>query len=184
MAYGQQPFSLQDAAAWPYDAGAPGETLVDIVAVKSIEQSMSVETVENRGDGAVIATVADVTGLDLTITLGAFNPASVAAIAGGTVETTGTGESAITSLKRTSNDVVPYFKLAGQTRTKDSEGGAARVTYNKVAWQGGPDFSLADNEFAEVSVSARAIPDDVDGQLYTYEAYASWTELDAEEEGN
>jgi len=173
---GTQPFSLQDAAAYPYTAGAAG-ALVDLVAVKSIEQSMSVTTVENRGDGGVIAQVATMDAIDLTITLGAFTPASVAAIAGGTVTTEGTGTTAITKLVRTANDDVAYFKLAGQTRTKDSDGGAARVTYNKVAWQGGPDFSLTDNEFAEISVSARAIPDDDDGQLYTYEAYATWTAL-------
>ena len=176
MAFGTQPFSLQDAAAYPYTAGAAG-TLVDIVAVKSIEQSMNVEEVENRGDGAVIASTSEIGSIDLTITLGAFTPASVAAIAGGTVTTDGTGDTAITKLVRTADDTVPYFKLAGQTRTKDSEGGAARVTYNKVAWQGGPDFAFTDNEFAEVSVSAKAIPDDTNKQLYTYEAYATWTAL-------
>lgn len=176
MAYGTQPFSLQEAVAHPYEAGVPGDA-VTVVAVKSIEQSMNVEEVENRGDGKVIATVADLGSIDLTVTLGAFTPASVAALSGGTVTTDGTGDTAITRLVRTADDVVPYYKLAGQTRTKDSAGGAARVTYNKVSWQGGPDFGFTDNEFAEVSISAKAIPDDDTGQLYTYEAYATWTAL-------
>ncbi|MGI8404980.1 MAG: hypothetical protein ACR2OE_09505 [Thermomicrobiales bacterium] len=173
---GTQPFSLQDAAAYPYVAGVAG-TLVDLVAVKSIEQSANIETVENRGDGAVIAAVADFGSLDLTITLGAFTPTSIAAIAGGTVATTGTGTTAITTLVRKSDDVVAYFKLAGQTRTKDSDGGAARVTYPKVAWQGGPDFALTDNEFSEFSISAKALPSNADKTLYTYEAYTTWTAL-------
>lgn len=173
---GTQPFSLQDAGAYPYTAGVAG-ALVDLVAVKSIEQSMNVEEVENRGDGAVLASVATLSSIDLTVTLGAFTPASVAAIAGGTVESTGVAPATVTSLDRTADDVVAYFKLAGQTRTKDSDGGAARVTYNKCSWQGGPDFSLADNEFAEISVSAKAIPDDDTKQLYTYEAYETWTAL-------
>jgi hypothetical protein len=150
---------------------------VDLVAIKSIEQSMNVEEIENRGDGRVIAATAELSSIGLTVMLGAFTPASVAAIAGGTLSTVGTGATAVTTLERRADDVVPYFKLAGQTRTKDNEGGVARVTYNKVAWQGGPDFALTDNEFAEISVSAKAIPDDVNRQLYTYEAYATWTAL-------
>jgi hypothetical protein len=167
---------LQEAAAYPYVAGVAG-TLVDVVAVKSIEQSMSVETVENRGDGAVIASTAELGSIDLTVTLGAFTPVSIAATTGGTVSTTGTGSTAVTKLIRTANDVVPYYKLAGQTRTKDSDGGAARVTYNKVSYQGGPDFALTDNEFAEFSFTAKAIPDDATKQLYTYEAFTTWTAL-------
>jgi len=173
---GTQPFSLQDAAAYPYAAGVPG-TLVDLVAVKSIEQSMSVTTVENRGDGGVIAQVATMDAIDLTITLGAFNPISVAAVSGGTVTTDGVAPEPVTSLERTADDVVAYFKLAGQTRTKDSDGGAARITYNKVAWQGGPDFAFTDNEFAEISFTARAIPDDTNKQLYTYDVYETWVAL-------
>lgn len=173
---GTQPFSLQDAAAYPYVAGVAG-TLVDIVAVKSIEQSANVETIENRGDGQVIAAVATFDSLDLTITLGAFTPTSLAAITGGTVATTGTGSTAITTLTRKSDDIVAYFKLAGQTRAKDSDGGATRVTYPKVAWQGGPDFGLKDNEFAEISISAKALPSDTDKTLYTYDAYTTWTAL-------
>ena len=173
---GTQPFSLQDAAAYPYVAGVAGP-LVDLVAVRSIEQAIAVTTVENRGDGGVIAQVATTDAVDLTITLGAFTPASLAAIAGGTVSSTGTGATTVTKLVRTADDTVAYFKLAGQTRAKDADGGAARVTYNKVAWQGGPDFALTDNEFPEVTVTARAIPDDATKQLYTYEAYATWTAL-------
>lgn len=173
---GTQPFSLQDAAAYPYVAGVAG-TLVDIVAVKSIEQSANIDTIENRGDDSVIAAVATFNSLDLTIILGAFTPVSLAAIAGGTVSTMGTGTTSVTKLVRKSDDVVAYFKLAGQTRTKDSDGGAARITYPKVSWQGGPDFAFKDLEFAEVSVSAKAIPADITKELYTYEAYTTWTAL-------
>lgn len=173
---GTQPFSLLDAAAYPYVAGVAG-TLVDVVMVKSIEQSANVDTIENRGDGAVSASVATFNSLDLTITLGAYTPASMAAIAGGTVSTSGTGTTAVTKLVRNSNDVIAYCKLVGQTRTQDSNGGAARVTYPKVSWQGGPDFGFKDNEFAEFVVSAKAIPEDTTSTLYTYEAYNTYTAL-------
>lgn len=156
--------------------GAAGAK-VDLVAIKSIEWSSQVETVENRGDGAVIASTADYSSIDLTINLAAFTPVSIAAIAGGTVSTTGTGPTAVTTLSRRATDVVPYYKLSGQTRTKDSDGGAARMTFQKVSWQGGPDFAFTDNEFAEVSVSAKAIPADVTRQLYQYDAHATWTGL-------
>ncbi len=175
MAAGNQPFSLQDAAAYPFTAGGVAQAApVDIVGVKTIQQSMSVETVENRGDGAVLASVAEINSLELTITLAAFTPTSIAAISGGTVSTSGTGATAITKLSRKTTDVVPYFKLMGQTRAKDAEGGAARVTYPKVSWQGGPDFSFADNAFAEFAVNAKAIPGPAD-VLYDYEAFATWT---------
>lgn len=172
---GTQVFSIQDAAAYPYTAGTPG-ALVDLVGVRSIEQSASTDEIENRGDDGVMATAVSFGSIELTITLAAFTPSSVAAISGGTVTTTGTGSTAITKLSRKTTDTVPYYKLAGQTRTKDADGGAARITYNKVGWRSGPDFAFTDNEFAEVSVGARAIPD-ATSELYLYEAYATWTAL-------
>lgn len=173
---GTQPFSLQDAAAYPFVAGVAG-ALVDIVAVKSIEQSANVDTIENRGDDSVIAAVATLNSLDLTVILGAYTPVSLAVLTGGTVSTTGTGPTSVTKHVRKSNDVVAYFKLVGQTRTKDSDGGAARLTYPKVSWQGGPDFGFKDLEFSEFSISAKAIPDDTTKDLSWYEAYTTWTAL-------
>lgn len=175
MVAGYQPFSLQDGAAYPYAAGVPG-ALVDVVGIRSIQQAMTVENIENRGDGAIMAQATDLTGVDLTITTGAFAPASIAAISGGTVTTSGTGPTTIIKLDRKTTDTVAYFKLAGQTRAKDAEGGAARVTYNKVAWMGGPDFAFTDNEFPEYTINARAIPDAANS-VFIYEAYATWTAL-------
>lgn len=172
---GNQPFSIQDAAAYPYAAGVPG-ALVDLVGIKGIEVSPNTETVENRGDGAVMASSTDLTYVDITVTMGTMTPVSLAAISGGTVSTTGTGSTAINKLSRKSSDVIPYFKLAGQTRAKDADAGATRVTFNKCAWNGGPDFSLSDNEFAEFSVNCRALPDSL-LEFYLLEAYATWTAL-------
>lgn len=177
VSYGTQPFSIRDAGAYPYSSGTAGD-LVDIAGIKSVEQSMSVDTTENRGDDKVLASVASLDSIDLTITTAQYQPLSIAAIAGGTVSVDGTGDSAVTTLERKTTDTVPYFKLVGQADAKDAEGGAARVTYPKVSWQGGPDFSLADQAFAEISVSAKAIPDDSD-VLYQYEAYAKWADLDS-----
>jgi hypothetical protein len=175
MAFGTQPFSLEDAAAYPYAAGVPG-AITDLFGVRSVTQTASVEEVENRGDGKVLATAASFNSMDVTITLGAFNPASVAAISGGTVTTAGVPPASIIKLERKSTDTVPYFKLVAQTYAKDDAGGAGRLTFPKVAWTGGPDMGLTDNEFMEVTVNAKAIPDST-SVLYQYEAYETWTAL-------
>lgn len=172
---GNQPFSIQDAAAYPYVAGVPG-ALVDLVNITQVTMSQQVETVENRGDGKVTAYGSDLTGADLTIVLSAMTPTSLAAISGGTVSSTGTGATAVNSLSRKVTDTLAYFKLAGQTRARDADGGAGRMTFNKCIWTGGPDGGLTDNEFMELTVNARALPDDAD-EVYLLEAYATWTAL-------
>lgn len=172
---GTQPFSIQDAGAYPYTAGVAG-ALVDLVAIREVSHSTVTSEYENRGDGAVIAAGADLDGMDVTITLAAFTPASVAAVAGGTVTTGGVSPAAITTYTRNVDDAVPYFKLAAQTRAKDSDGGMARITYPKVGWRGGPDLGFADNAFAETQVTGRAQPD-TDGDVFLYEVFDAWTAL-------
>src|SRR4051794_26059614 len=104
---GTQLLGIADAGAKPYEAGVAGD-LVDLVLVKEVSQSTVTTEYENKGDDGVSASGATLDGLDLTVTLAAFTPISVAAIAGGTVTTGGVAPAATTTYKRNKNDVVPY----------------------------------------------------------------------------
>lgn len=173
---GTQIYSILDAGAYPYTAaGAPG-TLVDLAAIRGVEMSTQTTEYENKGDGRIIATGADLDSLELTVMLAAFTPASVAALAGGTVTTSGVAPATITKYTRNVADVVPYVKIAGQTRAKDVDGGAARITYPMAAWRGGPDFGMSLDAFAELSFTLRAQPD-ANGDFYTYEIFNAYTAL-------
>lgn len=155
-------------------AGVAG-TKVDLVLVREVSQTTVTTEYENKGDDHVSASGADLDGLDLTVTLAAFTPVSVAAIAGGTVLTSGVAP-ASTRYTRNRNDTVPYVKLAGQARAKDADGGMGRVTYPMAIWRGGPDFGLAIDAFAEVSLSMRAQPD-ASGDFYIFETFSSYLAL-------
>lgn len=172
---GTQLKGIADAAVYPYTAGAPG-TMVDIVHVRSVEQSTVTTEWENKGDDAVIASGADLDGLDLTVTTASYTPVTVAALVGGTVETGGIAPAASTTYTRNKDDVVPYVKIAGQARAKDADGGMGRLTYPMAGWRGGPDLGMAIDNFAELSFSFRALPD-ANGDFYLYEIFDTYTAL-------
>jgi len=149
---------------------------VDIVLVRSVEQSTVTTEWENKGDDHVSASGADLDGLDLTVTTAAFTPVSVAALAGGTVTTGGVAPNPSIRYRRNRSDNVPYVKLAGQAHAKDADGGMGRVTYPMASWRGGPEFSMAIDNFAELSFSMRAQPD-ADGDYYLYDIFDTYTAL-------
>ncbi len=171
--FGEIPYSIADAAAYPYAAGVPG-AMVDVVGIRGAEMSGSIETAETRGDNKILATAASYNSVDLTITIGQLALASIAAISGGVVVTTGTGATAVTTLTRKTTDVVADFQFKAQTPSKDSGGGATRLTFPRCQWQGGPDYNMSDNEFPEVTVNARAIPNASD-VLFLMENYQTLT---------
>lgn len=172
---GTQILGIADAAAYPYESGVAGD-LVDLVLVRSIEQATVTTEYENKGDDRVSASGATLDGLDLTVTLAAFTPVSVAAIAGGTVTSGGVAPAASTTYTRNVDDAVPYVKLAGQARAKDADGGMGRVTYPMAIWRGGPDFGMTIDAFAELSFTMRAQPDE-NGDFYLYEIFNAYTAL-------
>ena len=172
---GTQILGIADAGAYPYTAGAPG-TLVDLVLVREVSQTTVTTEYENKGDDGVSASGATLDGLDLNVRLAAFTPASVAALAGGTVTTGGVAPAATTTYTRNKDDVVPYVQIKGQARAKDADGGMGRVTYPMCSWRGGPDFGMAIDSFAEVSFSMRAQPDE-NGDIYLYEIFDDYTAL-------
>jgi hypothetical protein len=171
--FGEIPYSVSDAAAYPFVSGAAG-AMVDVVGIRSAEMSGAIETAETRGDNKILATAASFNSVDLTITVGQLALASIAAISGGIVTTTGVAPNSVTTLTRKVTDVVADFQFKVQTPSKDSGGGATRLTFPRCQWQGGPDYNMSDNEFPEVTVNARAIPSTTD-VLFLVENYQTLT---------
>lgn len=172
---GTQPKGVADAGAYPYTAGSPG-TLVDLLGVREVSHTTVTTEWDNKGDDQTMAAGADLDGLDLTVTLAAANPASLAAIAGGTVTTGGIAPAAVTTYVINADDNRPYVQIKAQARAKDADGGMHRVTYHQAAWRGGPNYGLAIDAFAEVSFTLRALPDE-NGDIFTAEIFEDYTAL-------
>lgn len=156
-------------------AGTEGDK-VDLVLVREVSQSTVVSEYENKGDDGVSASGANLDALDLTVTLAAFTPVSVAALAGGTVTIGGVAPNPSIRYRRNKDDVIPYVTLAGQARAKDAGGGMGRLTYPQAIWRGGPDFGMAIDNFAELSFNMRALPDAA-GDFYLFDIYDTYQGL-------
>lgn len=168
--HGELPYSIESAKVYPYAGGVPG-VAKDIPGIFSVEMAASIETQETRGSNRILASSATFNSLDLTITAHQLNFDAVAVLSGGMVTTTGVAPNQIRTLQRKSSDVVADYQVKAQTASKTVDGGAFRFVFPRCQWQDGPSFGLADNEFAEVEIGAKAIPTATDNMLYQWEAF-------------
>jgi len=159
MAYGTIPYSVNDARVYPYAAGVPGAA-IDLVGIRRVELSPNFETVEHRGDNAVIASGASLGSIGLTIEVGALALAAIAATTGGVVTTTGVTPNQITTLTRKTTDVITPFALKAYAAANLASSTIVDLPYV----EGGRGFpmSLADNEYPAPSIEATAIKNAAD----------------------
>lgn len=165
--HGEIPYSVEDCKVYPYSGGVPG-TAKDVPGIMSIEMDMNVEEAEHRGDNKVLATAAAPSFVELTITVGQLNLDAQAALAGGLVTTAGTTPTQIRTLTRKTTDVLADYQIKAQTQSKSADGGARRVVFPRCQWVGGPSYSMADNEFPEMEITARAVPNAAN-ELFLFE---------------
>ncbi len=167
--HGEIPASIQDAKVYPYAGGVPG-TMKDVPGIRRVEMEASVETEEHRGDDKIIATTASFNSIDTTIEVGQLNLDALAALAGGVVTVSGVAPNQVRTLQRKTTDVVADYQIKAQTASRTADGGAFRLVLPRCQWQGGPSYSMADNEFATAEITAKAIPGAGD-LLYSYEQF-------------
>lgn len=158
LTHGELPYSIMDAKIYPYSGGVPGAAK-DMPGIRRIEMDASVEETEHRGDNQILAVAASFNSVDLTIEVGQMNLDAIAAASGGVVATNGTTPDQIRTLTRKTTDVLPDYQIKAKTNSKTVVGGATWLTFPRVQWVGGPSYSMEDNEFPVIEITARAVPD-------------------------
>jgi len=155
--HGTIPYSVEDCYVYPYSAGVPG-TGKDVVGIRRLEQTLSVETSEHRGDNQILASASSLNFVDIDVEIGALNLDAVVALSGGTVATTGVAPNQIRTMERKTTDVVADMQIKSQTTSKDAAGGAFRLVFPRCQWRSGPDYGMADNEYPAPTIGIRAVP--------------------------
>jgi hypothetical protein len=156
--HGEIPYSITDAKVYPYSGGSAGAAK-DVPGIRRVEISAQVEEAEHRGDNTVLAVAASISSFDLTVEVGQQNLDAIAAMAGGTVTTSGTTPNQTRTLSRTVSNSPADFALKATAPSKSADGGSVVLELPRCQWVGGPNLSLADNEFPATEISARAVAD-------------------------
>ncbi|MBA3580785.1 MAG: hypothetical protein H0W42_12475 [Gemmatimonadaceae bacterium] len=174
---GDQPFSIRDAAVYPFSAGVPG-TGVLVAYPVSIESDPQSTDVEHRGGNSVISKFATRDSIDLDFVIATHTQAQIVAIAGGTLAAeTGTTPNITRTLTMKSTDSPPQFGLSVQTDSKSADGGALRLSWPRCTSLAIPDFGFVDGEYKDLTFPCSAIPNATDEMVKVTwrETYAALT---------
>lgn len=142
------PYGLRDVKITPYtDATATvlAGSSIDLPNSQTFTWTESEDFEELRGDDALQATHGKGPQLDWDLESGGISMEAYAAIAGGTVTTTGTTPNQIKTFRKLITDQRPYFKVEGQA-ISDSGGDFHTVIYRAKA-SGDLNGELKDGAF-------------------------------------
>lgn len=153
---GEQPFSIEDAWAYPYTAGAPGSGL-DIPGIIQIAGDPQNTVAEHRGDNTVLAKSATRDSIDLTATVGVWNQAAIAGLCGGTATTAGTTPNQTRSLSHKSTDSPADVGIQVQTHSKSADGGGTRLIYPRCQSLNMPPYGMNDQDFNDLDIDLSAV---------------------------
>lgn len=169
--HGDQPFSIRDAAAYPFVAGVPGAGVLIPYPV-SVEGDPQSTEVEHRGGNSVISKFATRDSIDIDFVIATHTPAQIVAIAGGTLAAeSGTTPNIVRTLTHKSTDSPPDFALQVQTNSRSVDGGALRLEWPRCASLGVPDYGFVDAEYKDLTFPISAIPNASDAM-----SKATWME--------
>lgn len=156
---GDQPFSIRDAAVYPFAAGVPS-TGVLIPYPVSIESDPQTTEVEHRGGNSVISKFATRDAVDIDLVIATHTPAQIVAIVGGTLAAEfGTTPNIQRVLTHKSTDSPPDFALVAQTTSRSADGGALRIAWPRCTSQALPDYGFVDAEYKDLTFPVSAIPE-------------------------
>jgi hypothetical protein len=175
--FGEIPRGLDDLKVYVLTGDTPGSA-VDVPGAQSLEWSVESDSDELRGDNQAIALVRNPKTVSGTIRIAKINLPAIAAMVGGTVTTSGTGATEITTLEEDSAAPARYFQIAGQAASADSNGSAYRITIYKALVTGGPNETLTIDEWSTPEFEFEAIAN-ASGKLLKRQNYATLTALPA-----
>lgn len=124
-----QPFGLRDVKITPLgaDGSTPG-TAVDLPAARTFSFAEAEDYEQLRGDDKLIAERGSGPRVEWELESGGISLEAYAAIAGGTITTSGTTPNVKKTYNKKTSDARPYFKVAGQAMS-DSGGDFHGVVY-------------------------------------------------------
>lgn len=139
--FGEIPRGAEDFGAYVLTADVPG-TKVDVPGIRSVSVNVSSDSDTLQGDNSTIATVRNPKELTGDIEIGRINLAGLAAMAGGTVATTGTSPNGVTALDELASVAAKYFQGKVNTYSQDASGSGYTITLNKCLITDGPNETL------------------------------------------
>lgn len=157
-AYGELPFGCRDCKITPWSSSNTLGTAVDVPRIRTVELNVTRDSTDLEGDDVKIATHTFAKGLEGSIEAGGINPAVLVVLEGGTVATTGTGSTAVSTYAVKGDQTEGYFKLEAQMYADD--GGDMHFLAWKVKATNGPNFSFAQGEFALTQCDLSGIYDE------------------------
>lgn len=150
------PHGLRDIKITPIDAAGDYGTMIDLPVSQTLSWTDSADFSELRGDDELQAERESGQSVDWDMAQGGISLEAYAAIAGGTVGTSGVAPNTVKTYGKASGDARPYFRIDGQV-ISDNGGDVHLVIYRaKATGDIGGEFS--EGEFEVTSMSGRGYP--------------------------
>jgi len=158
-------FGTQDAKVArvtddPSGGTATYGTTVDVPAIKSVELSGSVNTVELRGDNSLLDSSTTLTGITGTVNAGKVSLDVLSELFATSVTDAGSGTTETATWDLTATTALRYFKLEAATPSTGADvvGGDVHFILHKCIINGFPDLGLAEEDYRTVSFGVSAVP--------------------------
>lgn len=165
LAHFSKAFGTEDAKITPLTADPSGGTAtygtaVDVPAIKSVEMSGAVNTVELRGDNTLLDSNTTLTGISATVNAGKLSLDVLKNAIGGTVTDSGTTPNQKSTYDLAATDSLGYFKVEARTPATGSDfiGGDVHFVLHKCIANGFPDMGLAEEDYRFTSFGVAAVP--------------------------
>lgn len=133
---------------------------VDVPAIKSVEISGDVNTVELRGDNSLLDSATTLTNISAAVTHGKLSLDVLGVLLGPTVVDSGTGTTEVATFDLTATSALNYFKLEAATPSTGSDfvGGDVHFVLHKCIINGFPDIGTAEEDYRTSSFGVAAVP--------------------------
>lgn len=154
--YGEIPFGLRDVKLTPLPSG----TAADLPRVRSVEVSLTSDSLELTGDDTTVAVRSFNLRVEGSIEAGGVNPAAIAILVGGTVATTGSTPNEKQTIAIGASTSAGYFTLEGQVIADD--GGDFQMLVYKAKVTTGPSWTFTGGEYALTTCDFTGVTDDSD----------------------
>ena len=153
------PYGLRDTKLTAYTTGAADEledSVIDQPNARTLSFSEAEDFEELRGDDKVVAIRGKGPSVEWEMESGGISLNAYAAMAGGTITTTGVSPDTVTTFRKKATDARPYFKAEGQA-ISDNGGDFHAVLYRCRA-SGSLEGEMSDGAFWLTSASGQALP--------------------------
>lgn len=145
--FGEVPKGLEDGKAAILNSSDVPGTSVDIGGIQSVSVTIESDVTDVRGDDTTIASVRGSKTATGSIGIARIGLVAIAALVGGTAASSGTTPNGLVTLDESAAPVSRYCQLSAQANSYDAGGSAYRVVLKKISITGGPNETLAVDEF-------------------------------------